>query len=76
MLQIKKPLMNQQLKFQRKKNLKDYKKEANILKELEGPGFFPKVINYSEDAPIKKVRISIDGANFIRSFQFFEWFRP
>ena len=46
--------MNQQLKFQRKKNLKDYKKEANILKELEGPGFFPKVINYSEDAPIKK----------------------
>ena len=39
---------------QKKENLKDFIKEANILKELEGPGFFPKVINYSEDAPIKK----------------------
>ena len=53
---------------QKKENLKDFIKEANILKELEGPGFFPKVINHSEDAPLEQLELTIDAANFIKSF--------
>lgn len=58
----------------KKENVADYIKEANILRELDTPHFFPKVINYSEKIPIEQLKLTLMGPTLLALYNFTDGF--